>query len=268
LVMQSWNLTTGAGAAHWHALRAQGAVAGLIGAVARPGFAAQALQCLNDAVAAGSWSVYQLWPQRPPRLHLSASRMPVDSTAACFATYHDAGLYRCDSSFAAARQPGGGRRPVLLRMHADEAPSSGHRDAIYRRHGISERLSVACLDDDDSLLAVNLYRHSGQGAFSAADMEAFGDVAHLLLACVRRQIDWQREAVADDPRAALRQRCPALTERELDVLQRLLRGMTYDGIAADMGLSVGTVKTYRARAFARLGLHFRSQLFASLMPSS
>jgi DNA-binding CsgD family transcriptional regulator len=59
--------------------------------------------------------------------------------------------------------------------------------------------------------------------------------------------------------------CPALTARELDVLERLLQGMTYDGIAADMGLGVGTVKTYRARAFARLGIHFRSELFAGLM---
>jgi DNA-binding NarL/FixJ family response regulator len=50
----------------------------------------------------------------------------------------------------------------------------------------------------------------------------------------------------------------------LDVCERLLRGWSYDGIAADMGLSVATVKTYRARAFGRLGLHFRSELFALL----
>ena len=53
-----------------------------------------------------------------------------------------------------------------------------------------------------------------------------------------------------------------MTERELDVCERLLRGFSHDGVAADLGLSVATVKTYRTRAFARLGLHFRSQLFA------
>ena len=265
--MQSWNLAEYAGngapcGGRGH--RADEVLAGLIGATGRTAFAPKALLCLNDAVPAGSWSVYRLWRDRPPRLHLSASRMAVDSTAACFATYHDAGLYRRDSSFAAVRRAGRGQ-PVMLRMHADEAPSSDHREAIYRRHGITERLSVACADADGSLLAVNLYRHSGQGSFSMADVETFGGLAALLLACVQRQVDWQQEAVREDPRAALRDRCPQLTERELDVLQRLLRGMTYDGIAADMGLSVGTVKTYRARAFARLGLHFRSELFATLM---
>ena len=34
------------------------------------------------------------------------------------------------------------------------------------------------------------------------------------------------------------------------------------GIAADLGIKESTVKTYRNRAFDRLGIHFRSQLFA------
>jgi DNA-binding CsgD family transcriptional regulator len=53
-----------------------------------------------------------------------------------------------------------------------------------------------------------------------------------------------------------------LTERELDVCTRLLQGMTQEGIACDLGLSLPTVKTYRNRAFGRLGIHFRNELFA------
>jgi DNA-binding CsgD family transcriptional regulator len=41
--------------------------------------------------------------------------------------------------------------------------------------------------------------------------------------------------------------------------------MTQDGIASDLGLTVPTVKTYRNRAFARLGIHFRNELFALVM---
>ena len=58
---------------------------------------------------------------------------------------------------------------------------------------------------------------------------------------------------------------PALNGHELDVCERLLRGWTYDGIAADLGLGLATVKTYRARAFDRLGLHFKSELFAAFL---
>ncbi len=46
---------------------------------------------------------------------------------------------------------------------------------------------------------------------------------------------------------------------------RLLQGMTQDGIASDLGLALPTVKTYRNRAFARLGIHFRNELFARVL---
>jgi DNA-binding CsgD family transcriptional regulator len=44
----------------------------------------------------------------------------------------------------------------------------------------------------------------------------------------------------------------------------MLKGLTYDGIAADLGLSAATVKTYRDRAFDRLGINHRNQLFGLL----
>ncbi len=47
---------------------------------------------------------------------------------------------------------------------------------------------------------------------------------------------------------------------------RLLRGMTQEGIASDMGLALPTVKTYRNRALDRLGIHFRGELFALMLP--
>ena len=39
-------------------------------------------------------------------------------------------------------------------------------------------------------------------------------------------------------------------------------GMVVD---ADLALSVATVKTYRNRAFNRLGIHFRSELFVRVL---
>jgi len=231
----------------------------VVASVGRPVFASEALAALNHVLQVGSWSVYQLWGDRPPCMHLSASHGVADTTADCFRVYRDDGLYRRDRSFDLVRQQRAGDA-VLLRMHADEAPSAAHRDAIYVRHAMVERLSLAWTLADRSLLAVNLYHHVHQGRFGDAEVESFADAAAVLQAAVSRQIDWQGSRA--DPRTLLRQRCPALTERELDVLERLLQAMTYDGIAADMGLAVGTVKTYRARAFERLGIHFKNQLFA------
>lgn len=257
--MQSWPVGASlAGAVHT-------ALAAVVAAIGRPHFPTAALAAFSRALGVGSWAVYQVWRERPPLMHLSASHGVADTTSPCFAIYRDDGLYQGDSSFDAVRERQPAGHPVMLRMHADEAPSTRHRDAIYVRHGMLERLSVAQAQTDGSLLAVNLYRHLPQDGFSGAEIDHFAALAPTLLAAVVRHVEWAATPSAMPPRAALRQRCAALTERELDVLERLLRGMTYDGIAADTGLSVATVKTYRMRAFERLGIHSRSQLFASFV---
>lgn len=250
---------------------ALGAMAGLVAGIGGERFADTALRQLNDAqLHAASWAVYRTWSDRQPVLLLSASLGVADTTGQCFAAYRD-GLYRRDHSFDAVARG----RSAVIRMHADEAPSEHHRDAIYRRHRVLERLSVVQRDDDGSLLAVNVYHHEHQGRFGEGEVAGFAALAPLLLAAVQRHV-----ALADGatgrgaaagrtsdaaPRQALLARCPGLTPRELDVCERLLRGWTYDGIAADLGLSVATVKTYRVRAFERLGMHFKSELFAAFI---
>lgn len=242
----------------------QAGLSRLIGAIGRDDFALQALHALNGALAAASWAVYQRFADRAPVLHLSGSCGVADTTRACFAAYRDAGLYRRDASLDAAHRSRAGQA-VLLRMHERDAPNADHREAIYRRHHVLERLSVASKLADDSVLAINLYHHTHQGCFGEPELANFAELAPALLAGVQRHIELRTRAAS--PRDALRARCAALTERELDVLERLLKGMSYDGIAADMGLSLATVKTYRARAFERLGLHFKSELFAAFVPA-
>ena len=55
------------------------------------------------------------------------------------------------------------------------------------------------------------------------------------------------------------------TRREREVCERMLKGWTYEGIANDLGISAGTVKTFRDRAFDRLGIHHRNELFALVL---
>ena len=53
-----------------------------------------------------------------------------------------------------------------------------------------------------------------------------------------------------------------LLSRTLLLEQPLPRSLALDVPLQDLGLTVPTVKTYRNRAFQRLGIHFRSELFA------
>ena len=239
-------------------------VADAIAAMGRPGFGDAAMSGLRRYLGVGSWSVYRLWVDRPPVMYLSGSDGGRDATPECFSTYRDRSLYQRDSSFRPAWEAGGERGPVMLQMAADEAPSPEHRDTIYLRHGMLERLSVARQADDGSLLAVNVYRHARDACPSPTLTERFGLLAPALIATVTRHLEMAGSAPptpVQAVRAALSARCAQLTGRELDVLVLLLEGRTYDGVASELRLSVSTVQTYRARAYERLGIHFRSQLF-------
>ncbi len=239
-------------------------LAALVDAIGTGDFAVQALSALNGIVTAGSWSVYRchaVRSGRPPQLHLSASHGRPDTTQDCFRTYRDQGLYRADRSFDGVRDTTPGDAQVL-HLHADDIGNPDHREAIYVRHAVDERLSLAWTLPDRSLMAINLYRHRHQQPLRRAAIDDFAEAAPLVRSAVLRHLGLRRGTAT--PREQLRHHCPLLTERELDVLQRLLDGLTYDGIAADLGVSVASVKTYRARAFERLGIHFRSQLFALL----
>lgn len=262
--METWALTqaVAAGDAGFTAAMLDRQLADVVDSLGGESFAATALGALNAAAAVDFWSVYRVSAERPPRMFLSASRAEHDVSADCFKRYR-AGLYRHDRTLTAARDLAGPGTPAMTRWNATEIPSP-HRDQIYRRHDICERLSVVAGEADGGLLAINLYRTVGSGAYRDRDVDAVQSLARSLMATVRKQVELieRSEARPESPPANLRERFPELTPRELDVCARLLRGWTYDGIAADLGLSVPSVKTYRARAFERLGIHFRNELFA------
>jgi DNA-binding CsgD family transcriptional regulator len=253
-------------------------LARLIGRLGEPGFATGVLDDLHDAVPAASWSVYRAGPTATPVLFLSGSRGVPDTTRDCWRAYLT-GPHRDDRTLRLWPQDGDGgdcgdgdAAAVVCHLTAQEVPRE-HRAKIYESHGVLERVSVMDRQGDGAVFAVNFYRHQHQRPFSDAAIARVGELAPALLALVRKQLALRPGAASpggppplDDARAArLQALCPALTAREREVCLRLLRGMTQDGIACDLGLSLATVKTYRNRAFARLGIHFRSQLFARVL---
>jgi DNA-binding CsgD family transcriptional regulator len=226
-----------------------------------PAFGACLLDAMASALPVGSFSVYRTGSR--PAIFLSGSRGVPDTTRDCWQAYLS-GPIRSDRTLREASVP----QLRVCHITAPEVPPE-HRAKVYEAHGVVERVSVveeepaAC---DDALFAVNFYRHTHQRPLSDAQLADFGIAGRLLMALTRKHIALTRANAADELRARLVAHCPALTAQELNVCMRLLRGMTQEGIAADMGLALPTVKTYRNRAFGRLGIHFRSELFALMLP--
>ncbi|MFJ3379098.1 response regulator [Curtobacterium sp. NPDC090217] len=64
------------------------------------------------------------------------------------------------------------------------------------------------------------------------------------------------------PPASLRERFPELTPREADVLERIADGRTNPEIAAELFLTVPTVKSYVNQLFQKLGVRTRAEAVA------
>ncbi len=239
------------------------ALQGLIGLLGQPGFESALLHHLNPVVPAASYSIYRTGPGCTPQLFMSSSLGIPDTTRSCWNAYLS-GPYLQDRTFANDENPS--PDTVLCHITAQEVPVV-HRERVYEAHGVLERVSVV-EHTESSVFAINFYRHAHQSPFSDAHLCGFETLAPALIALVKKQI-----AIGENPclsgrggidawRHRLIQVNQKLTARELDVCTRLLMGMTHDGIADDLNLSVPTVKTYRNRAFSRLGIHFRSELYA------
>lgn len=266
--------------------RGPGALEQLLPVLGEPDFGQQSLQLLSQVLPVASWSVYQL-STAGMHMHLSGSIGVPDTTNECWDAYRS-GLYRHDSSFHHLRRASAGAHLALGHWRAQDI-ARAHRAGIYEPHGMCERVSLVNFDPD-GLLAINLYRHDHQTSISAGALRDLQMVGYLLSLCVKRHIELSTrlsssatahhanpecaplssaEQQLPDPNAALVQRlqamCPALTARELDVCSRLARGLTYDGIAADLQISPTTAKTYRNRAFQRLDIRHRNELFRLLL---
>lgn len=257
--MRTWSLTSQPTAAG----KVSDAVLNLVTAIGSGDFAERLLHEVNEVLPVGCWSVYRVG--NSPEMYLSGTHQRRDTTIGSWSAYLS-GPHLSDRTLALDCERFS--KPTVCHVTAEEIPSSLHRDKVYRQFDMSERLSIAEQDGPGAVFAVNLYRYSDQRHFSDAELAAFEILAPAMFASVRRHLALrQAKPVMQDGRLSisglrqiLQRERPDLTGRELDVCARALTGMSYEGIAADLGLKVPTVKTYRNRAFERLGIRFRSEL--------
>jgi DNA-binding CsgD family transcriptional regulator len=133
---------------------------------------------------------------------------------------------------------------------------------------------VAALVDEDGAALVEVGRRFAElgNQLSAAEACAEAAAVHrragsMALAAQARQASEAalgRCEGAATPALRSNDRIVALTERELDVARLAARGASNQAVAAALGISVRTAETHLQRAFAKLGLHRRSELASVL----
>ncbi len=152
-------------------------------------------------------------------------------------------------------------------LTADDIIFSPYRQEIYEKNGLIQRLCGFYRDEDNHPILFNLYRHKDQGFYPDREIENFDKIIPALAKMIQGHLALKEKSHYKDFKQLLMIQQPSLTMQELEVCSRILKGMSYVGIASDLGLKESTVKTYRNRAFDKMGIHFKSQLFSMFLSS-
>ena len=239
------------------------AFAPAVAALGTTAFAAELLAALNRILPVDHLSLMRFEDRARPPVLESAIWRGGEHVAAVQRAYLG-GLYRHDPNLRFS-----GATTTVLKLHRDDLSNAAYRKACYERAGLIERVTVA-VPDAGRLVVLNLYRREPGGPFTARELEAIDGLKRFLGALAAKHVSMlgalMRSRDRADRIAALAARLHALdgrlTRRELDVLARVLIGMTSEGIALDLAISQNTVLTYRKRAYGRLGVTSQAELFA------
>ena len=121
---------------------------------------------------------------------------------------------------------------------------------------------------------LSLYRALAARGFSDLDLNRLRTVLPVIGALLRRY--WQSHGAADAKASSPDSRVDdaftdfgksVLTDRECEVVQLILRGHSSESICFNLGISLGTVKTHRKNAYAKLRVSSQSELLSLFLES-
>lgn len=267
--MQHWTVSSGESPTAVGVASASRLIAAL-GSKDRTALASAVLTLVRAQVQAHHCSMLSFEGDRSPRLISGASlqhQWHVFNIASAYARdfYRKDGLQRLIGSYPASFEA----PPVIVqRQGLEDIEDPEYRRQCYECIGIGDRASILVRVGRAQSLAVNLYRDQSAGPYSATDIECLIGLAPLIAGCAARHyvldVDGEsgfRGVVTDE----LAELCPQLTLREREVVQRILDGMTTERIADDLHIRPTTVITYRTRAYDKMNVTSRRELFAAVM---
>ena len=182
--------------------------------------------------------------------------------------------------------------PDGIHRMRDLAPDAFFESEYYRAHKVSpsaaeeigyltehwpkgmEELEIAITLDANALAEITLSRSRHGRGFADAELARLATVLPVVAALLRRY--WKEfggagsgasppDSRVDDAFANFGK--AVLTDREREVIRLILRGHSSESIGFNLGISLGTVKTHRKNAYAKLEISSQSELLSLFLKS-
>ena len=161
--------------------------------------------------------------------------------------------YKNDPNMQQIQAAEEGRQHIVRLSDVTDRLSAAYREKYFNRPGIVDKVSHIRRYGNRTFY-INFYRGQAAGPIESQDLLADDDFIAFLSSLLTRHFE------SSDPRS---QTGPLtfLSNREQQVCNAILKGQKTEQIAHGMGLSPHTVTTYRKRAYQKLGISSRGELF-------
>lgn len=221
-------------------------------------FSERLLEVAHSAAGVEELFAYRVDDGAMPRALASSSGLAdVDERTRMYARR----FHRSDPAVAARLRalPGSG---FHARVPAAAIELGAYRKLCFERPRFVEKICFGWRKPDHSLVLTFYQRHDG----AEPDLFQLGALAQVAITGLTRMAAKpDTPPLVSEVERRLAGAYPVLTAREREVSARTLAGMTARDIAAELGLGVGTVLTYRQRTYQKLGVSKASELLASVM---
>ncbi|MBR9830288.1 MAG: LuxR family transcriptional regulator, partial [Oceanospirillales bacterium] len=129
-----------------------------------------------------------------------------------------------------------------------------YRKEFFETPGFTDKISILRGTEQGNYY-INLYRRDPGFDPRFDDVTFSRSVCALISILVSKHFELNQRLRLEGPLAFL-------SEREQQVCRAVLRGKKNEVIAAELDIAVSSIITYRKRAYEKLGISSRAQLFA------
>ncbi|MDS0859654.1 helix-turn-helix transcriptional regulator [Burkholderia pseudomultivorans] len=226
-------------------------------------FASTLLSLLNSISGAdhcagfqfGSESIHSLWTE---------SLQKSDSTIIYAYRYFQEGVWRKDPAISAVSDILHSTMAGLIRADIHDRSYEEIKDYVFP--SVRDRV-LLCRRLENSIIGVSVVRTDPGQSFSDDAVQQLAAVSNILMSSLIKHVSML--APRPDVSTALSNLCEIercvlsrsnLPRRESEVCARILYGISSLGISLDLGIGEESVKTYRKRAYQRLGIGCEREL--------
>ena len=177
------------------------------------------------------------------------------------------GVYLLSPFYRLAKKGPLPRAARIMDIAPEGFPASEYHRRYFSQIGVADMMGVLIPAGKGATVFMSFSRSTGHKRFAATDLRQLEELMPVMAAAVKRHMALPDVTIGKAGKSATPRRLPpsapasALTSREAQVVNLILEGHSTKSLAAQLAISIETVRVHRRHIYAKLGISSQAELF-------